>query len=432
MRAGWLCSLCLVSAVAWSDPWPQQTLMTTPSQTDGTEFGPHGELLTVSEQDGTVILCFPPTGSQVVEWSCVTVFAGLVGAEHASMAHLGMGRYAIIAAGEGDYTATPSIPARLVMVIAPVDVQQWPDPQQWVAAEIPVSVGLKKWLTTCPIDLDQDGIDEIVVGSKSAGSVGQLKVDVTDPLNVALWQYYVMSPALSLSWIMSMEPFDANVDGWMDILFTDRKGKIGVLMNPGAVGQTALWAYQQIAGLGATAVVRFGDIADLDGDGDMDVAVAVSQGVRVFIRDEGAWNWSTNFYGLPAAMAGVQTKDTKILDVDGNGAMDLMVNSIHSANGSISGVAIIPFLPSVDVAFPNPSAYVLTPSIPANIKHDECKEIRLQYPQEGTSYQYGKQIVPDPNTPPDLVCTGELSNKGIWVLLNPLAGQVIGIAAPCP
>ena len=222
---------------------------------------------------------------------------------------------------------------------------------------------------------------------------------------------------------MSLEPFDANMDGWWDVLVTDRSGKVGVLLNPGpGTAQQQPWAWQQIAGLGSASQVRFGDTGDVNGDGVPDVAVAVKNGIRVWIRQPGAWVWATNFYGQPGEFVGTQVKDAKIIDVTGDGIPELILNTIHMANGSTSGVAMIPYVPGMDVVSPNPTAIVISPL--GQVKYDECKALWLQVPQEGAMYVHGKQIVLDPSGPPDLVCSGELSPRhGLWGFLNPLAGQ---------
>jgi hypothetical protein len=415
--------LFFVGSAAHAAPWTEHTITYSPTNTDGTEFGPHGEIATVNEQIGQAVLCFPPSGNQVVQWPCMVVYSGLTGAEHASFASLGGGRYALISAGEGASGTTT--PAKVVVSIAPADVNAWPDASQWTSTILPSVLGLHRWLTTFPIDIDADGIDEVMLGSKSNGFIGYLKAPSADPLDAAQWTYYEIKPAtVSTQWIMSLEPINANDDGLTDILFTDRTGKVGVLVNPGpGPAQTQPWVYKQITALGGPAQVRFGDVADMNGDGLDDVVVAVYQGVRVFIRQPGVpWSWASHFYGMPVEFAGTQTKDAKGIDIDGNGVRELMLNSIHSANGSNSGVAIIPYVPGVDVSYPNSTAYIITD--PAErTKFDECKEIRLQYPQAATLYVHGEQIVPDPSAPPDLVCTGEghTSRGGVWAYLNPLA-----------
>ncbi|TSC69511.1 MAG: hypothetical protein G01um101466_4 [Parcubacteria group bacterium Gr01-1014_66] len=409
------------NSVEASSLWPEHVLTYSPGNSDGLEFGPTGAIATVSESGKSVVVCFPPTGSQLVQWSCPTLVNGLVGAEHASWAHLGNGRWAVIGVGEGD--PPTSIPGRITVSLAPADVAQWSDAAAWITTEVTQVTGLQRWLTSFPLDTDGDGIDEVILGSKGPGTIYRLRANPIDPLDVSQWTVASIKPTSpSLRWVMSLEPFDANGDGRVDVLFTDRGGKVAVLLNPGTTAVP--WTYQLIASLGAV-VVSFGDVADMDRDGDLDVLVAVQGGARVFTRQPGTWVWSNHFYGMPTEMASATPKDVKGLDLDGAGVPVIVLNAIKGGStGETTGVARIPFVPEQDVPYPNSTATMI--SSLTGTKFDECKEIRAQYPQIGTTYAYGRQMVPDPSAPPDLVCSGELHKVGgqavgLWLYLNPLA-----------
>ncbi len=99
------------------------------------------------------------------------------------------------------------------------------DPCVWAQEDLPAARNVTRWMFTQPIQLPGSKYPAIVAGGKSPdGSlrsfVGLFQAE-SSPRNLDQYTWTPLAPA---TWVMSIEVFDINGDGYSDIVYSDKKG----------------------------------------------------------------------------------------------------------------------------------------------------------------------------------------------------------------
>lgn len=210
------------------------------------------------------------------------------------------------------------------------------DPMSWTTNAVTVTKDSQSWMFAIPMDIDgQYGID-LVVGSKgNHAAIGWLE-SPPNARDVDAWKYHRLRDA---GWIMSLETFDVDRDGDLDVVFSDRKGsRSGVfwLSNPGKDRVDSPWREFPIGALGRE--VMFLDV-QRDRQGLPLVAVAVKPASILLhsLRNDAVPSaWDVREYVLPPAKIG-NAKSVRITDVD----TYRFVFSCEHADGDRSGVVSV-------------------------------------------------------------------------------------------
>jgi hypothetical protein len=174
---------------------------------------------------------------------------------------------------------------------------------------------------------------ELILGAKGPNAqVGWLRAPA-DTWRLADWKWH---PLMNAGWIMSLQAHDVDDDGDQDIVLSDRiHAEAGVwwLENPGAnQAWSHSWRKHPIAGLGRE--VMFLDMGDLNGDGRDDMVAAVRQDdlVVALREDEATPTWEEITIPMPHGTG--TGKGVVIADIDLDGQSDLVV-TCENANGAV-------------------------------------------------------------------------------------------------
>ncbi|WP_158857646.1 FG-GAP repeat domain-containing protein [Lunatibacter salilacus] len=215
---------------------------------------------------------------------------------------------------------------RITIHWAPADWVSYYHSEQWVSQDIPVTVGRTRWMFGRPYDMDgKNGID-LVVGSKNPnGTLGWLEAP-ENPRNMETWKYHEITPA---GWIMSIELLDMDRDGLEDILISDRYGELrGVrwIKNPGhGKDLRGLWGNHFIGVQdGEPMFLTLADIPEWTSDGVPGIVVPdLVKGWEIFYREEGRWVNESMAY---PAFSGTRGKSVAVADMNQNGSWDLVAS----------------------------------------------------------------------------------------------------------
>ncbi|EON75395.1 hypothetical protein ADIS_4099 [Lunatimonas lonarensis] len=232
---------------------------------------------------------------------------------------------------------------RVTIHWAPADWDAYYDSEKWISQDIPVSIGMTRWMFGRAIDVDgQFGLD-LIVGSKDPnGRLGWLEAP-EDPRNMGQWKYHAISDA---GWIMSIETLDMDGDGLLDILITDRYGDqrgLRWLKNPGIGGWLRSPWENQFIGLrdGEPMFLGLAPVQEWVEDGVPGIIVPdLTHAWLLFFRKAGTWYSETIPY---PRFGGRRGKSVAIADMDENGTWDL-VGSFEGAEDRSGVVAINGFL----------------------------------------------------------------------------------------
>ena len=194
----------------------------------------------------------------------------------------------------------------------------------WKTDAVPCTAKKQMWMYCIPLQVDgRHGVD-LIVGSKGSGAaIGWLE-SPENPREISEWKYHSLSSA---GWIMSLRTIDMDGDGDLDILTSDRKGKLrGVrwLENPGvaAVRTKAAWVNHTIGG--TKAEVLFLTVADLNQDGVDDVLSSARDNYLLYLeragRSSNDWKPRTiaNPFGVPWG------KSVAVGDMDRDGKPEIV------------------------------------------------------------------------------------------------------------
>ncbi|MCB1062047.1 MAG: VCBS repeat-containing protein [Verrucomicrobiae bacterium] len=217
------------------------------------------------------------------------------------------------------------------------------DSASWKTESVPVLKQQQMWMYCLPFDVNADGRDDLILGSKNEGAtVGWLEQPTQNPRDLSTWRYHSLYEA---GWIMSIRADDLDGDGDLDVIFSDRKGNsTGVwwLRNEGKAGAPetgSIFAKPERLGLEGEEVM-FVDVADIDGDGRLDIAAAIKPDRVALLRQpkdgvQGAWRESVQMINVPQDRFGT-AKAVRVADLDLDGNVDLAV-TCENAMGKLSG-----------------------------------------------------------------------------------------------
>ncbi|WP_209330383.1 FG-GAP repeat domain-containing protein [Lunatimonas salinarum] len=215
---------------------------------------------------------------------------------------------------------------RVTIHWAPADGEAYFQSDQWISQDIPVTVGMTRWMFGRSIDVDGNQGVDLIVGSKDPnGRLGWLEAP-ENPRDMADWKYHPISGA---GWIMSIETLDMDGDDIWDILVTDRYGDMrGLrwLKNPGdSAHQPEGWENHYI-GLRDGEPMFFGMTSPqvFNGDGlPMVIVPDLPNGWALFYQEDGSWNRKNIAY---PSFSGRRGKSVAVADIDEDGILDFVAS----------------------------------------------------------------------------------------------------------
>jgi len=212
------------------------------------------------------------------------------------------------------------------------------------AVKIPASAG-RLWMFAVPMDVDgPNGID-IVAGGKDTtdteGVIAWFECSTSDRRNLAAWNMHKMS---DVSWTMSLIPYDADQDGDLDVIVTDRYNyspifKEGArwLENPGVSSgkQTGRWDSWLIGAQTKNPMLSV--MSDLDGNGMDELVVPTFVGGLSYFKPGSNVRqpWLESTIAQPPN-AGTP-KGCNVGDIDLDGRPDIVISFANTPDGN-SGV----------------------------------------------------------------------------------------------
>jgi len=316
--------------------WARHTIDDASSGADGVKWGDLNgdgrlDVVTGWEEGGVVRVCLNPGRERIAEpWPSVVV-GRVKNVEEAIFADLdGDGRPEVVSGTEGN---TKTVYRHRFIGNDAADLL---DPAQWRTDPFPTTAGLQMWMQAAAVDLDGRNGCDLLLGSKGKGAaIGWLE-SPESPDGLAAWRYHSLRPA---GWIMSLTPYDIDLDDDLDVVFSDREGKsrgIAWLENPGSTANRrgAAWREHSIGALGRN--VMFVDIGDINGDGLADVVAAVKPRDIVVCIQRPQRKWDEYVITLDGKNLG-DAKAAKLADLDGDGWMDVVFTCEH-ADGSREGI----------------------------------------------------------------------------------------------
>lgn len=316
-------------------PWARHTIDASSRGADGVKLGDlngdgRPDLVTGWEEGGVVraYLNPGPAGARA-PWPQVTVGA-VTAAEDALFADLdGDGRLEVVSCTEGKTRTVywhrfQGGPAELLQA------------DRWTTSAFPALAGAQMWMQAYAGDIDgRHGLDLMLAAKGGDSQLGWLEAPA-QPADLAGWRFHPLRPT---GWIMSLAPADLDGDGDLDVLFGDRKGaRRGVfwLENPGAAANRAQAAWREHPIGARDREVMFSDLADLDGDGRLDVVSAVKPNdiIACLRQPDGGWREIT--LSLDASRIG-DAKAVKVADFNLDGLPDIAY-TCENARGEREGV----------------------------------------------------------------------------------------------
>lgn len=255
---------------------------------------------------------------------------------------------------------------------APSALTERLDPARWTQVPLDAAEGKMPWMFAQPLQLDnRHGIDLVAAGKGADAQIGWFESPAGDPQDATGFRWHAMSGA---GWIMSLITSDMDGDGDLDVLVSDRRGKLRGcrwLENPGpGPDLQKLWKSHFIGP--ANREVMFAKLADLDQDGHVDVVCAAKPRDVLWYRrlDATGKSWERRTIAYPQGTG--TAKAVAIGDLDDDGRLDIVV-SCEAAKPPLSGVMWMSNSQSTDERQWN--AHDI--SGPAGIKYDRIELIDL-------------------------------------------------------
>ncbi len=303
-------------------PWKMHVIDDSSLGSDGTKLADVNQnglmdIVVGWEEGGVTRLYFNP-GDQDQSWEYVEVPSPDV--EDAFAVDLdGDGFLDLVTFSEGQHQ-------RVTVHWAPSDSLAYRASSNWESVDIPVTIGMSRWMFGRAVDMDgKNGID-LIVGSKDPnGRLGWLE-SPRNPRDLDNWKYHHLSEA---GWIMSIEWLDMDGDGLNDILLTDRYGDLSGLRwlkNPGDNNAIHEPWENHFIGLreGEPMFLGLADIPPLNSNGMPGIIVPdLTRGWEIFVYKGG--EWTTRALSYPAG-SGTRGKSVAVADINLNGKVDLLAS----------------------------------------------------------------------------------------------------------
>ena len=199
--------------------------------------------------------------------------------------------------------------------------------KNWEQEVLPASEGLMMWMYAEPFLLDnRNGFDLVAAGKNENAAIGWFESPV-NPGNLNDWHWHEISP---VGWIMSILKRDMDGDGDIDIVISDRQGKLRRcrwLENPGIVeAQKQPWK-NHLIGAGNLEVM-FMSMHDMNGDNTEEAVVCEKSGqtVRIYEKqDKLGLIWSEKIIKIPSFTGGA--KSIEAADMNNDGISDLVLST---------------------------------------------------------------------------------------------------------
>ncbi|MFC4874900.1 FG-GAP repeat domain-containing protein [Negadavirga shengliensis] len=317
-------------------PWKMHVIDSSSRGADGTKLtdvnGDGHEDIVVGWEEGGVTRLYINPGEPDLEWTYIEVPSPDV--EDAFAVDLdGDGYMDLVTLSEGSHQ-------RITVHWGPSDWELYYRSEHWVSQDIPVTIGMTRWMFGRPHHMDGNNGIDLVVGSKNPnGTLGWME-SPSDPRNLDEWQYHELSPA---GWVMSIELVDMNGNGNEDILLSDRYGEMTGLRwleRPETGNLFEPWANHFI-GLQEGEPMFLGFVPPQNKEnGQIFSAIMLPDLVRgwecYFKKDE---TWENNFIPYPVG-SGTRGKSVAFGDINGGGGVD-MVASFEGASGRSGIIGII-------------------------------------------------------------------------------------------
>jgi len=313
-------------------PWKLRYIAHRSGGPDGDrifDFNGDGLLdVTTSFESGGDVYLFLHPGTENIdeEWPFVIVGHVPRGEDAFGMDVDDDGAVDVVSAHEGDTLGmyvhwAPSNPALIL------------DQNEWQTELFPATHG-KAWMYAIPLDVNQDGMIDIVIGAKddyynnrnAVGEVGWLEAPLGDKRNLENWVYHTMDHA---GWPMSIIAHDVDRDGDLDILLTDRNSDeehMGArwLENPGTAWAEE-WKSHFFGGLEGSRP-GFMSLGDLNRDGQIEYFFSLLTENYIAILEQA----TTQLFPIVIednAELGSQ-KGVAVGDIDLDGSLDVVVTFV--------------------------------------------------------------------------------------------------------
>jgi len=347
-------------------PWPIHVIDASSRGADGVRLADvNGDRLmdvTTGWEEGGITRVYLHPGREAADrpWPAVTV-GKTPNVEDAVLVDLDAdGRVDVVSCCEGR--------TRTVFVHwAPKEKREYLNPTAWKTEPIPASQDVMMWMFCTPVQVDgRGGVDLVAAGKGGDAQIGWFEAP-EQPRRLDRWKWHPVSPA---GWIMSLRSIDVDGDGDLDVVTTDRKGRLRGcrwLENPGpGAAQAGPWKNHFIGGRQNEAM--FMAVADLDADGLDDLLVATRPQPLLFFRRRPGMPaaWTPLSIALPENVG--TGKGVAAGDINRDGRPDV-VFSCEGAGGGRSGVTWLSYRDS-------PTERVWTPheiSGPRGIKFDRIE-----------------------------------------------------------
>lgn len=321
-------------ALSANTPWVRHTIDDSSRGADGVRLADINgdglpDIVTGWEEGGIVRAYLHPGAAKVKNpWPRITI-GQVQSPEDAVFADLdGDGNHDVISSTEGS--------SRQIFVHWGPDAKPNADSASWEGASLPAAQNRMQWMFALPADIDgKHGLDFLAGGKNEKAEVGWFE-SPSNPRDLSAWKWHSLRP---VGWLMSLKLADMDGDGDADLLLTDRrKERRGVLWleNPGADHVQEPWR-EHMVGLTDEGDPMFLHYADLDGDGLKDILVAVKPNfIKVFRRLDSQGNFAEpQVIAFPDNTG--TAKGVSVGDLDGDGLMDI-VFSCEQARDSLEGV----------------------------------------------------------------------------------------------
>lgn len=178
-------------------------------------------------------------------------------------------------------------------------------------------------------DIDGDGFPDLIVSMRNQPSTDPDPairgiVWLRNPGGAGLWEQFEVGDSAWLRDPRTLAVADIDGDGRLDIVASDNgTGRLAWWRNPGAGGT---WISRAIPGV-LPVHGHFGEVRDFDGDGRPDILQPIYQGVVIARNVDGGTSWQI----IPVASFAMEPRQIVVAgahtaDMDGDGLADILVS----------------------------------------------------------------------------------------------------------